>query len=192
MLHLFMAVVLLMGARNSYRGQHGHLLTVSAAPIDSTHLSDSAELQGANATRDGDSGNLHGEEDVAGGGQDNDNSDKGTLQVEVGGDPVALDDLGPIIIYDDGTMRRIANWALLTPLEKTATQKRIVARNKKRLEKLKAGRNGIPKDDPNDNAGEEPKLLPEGVLEPPKHGGDENTWPPTEEESGVTPPRSMF
>ena len=47
---------------------------------------------------------------------------KGTLEVKVGGNPVGLDDLGPIIINEDGTMRRIANWALLTPKEKAATR----------------------------------------------------------------------
>ena len=121
---------------------------------------------------------------------------KGTLEVKVGGNPVGLDDLGPIIINEDGTMRRIANWALLTPKEKAATSRRISTRNKKRLEKLQEKYPDSTSLNADDNDGDsDVMLLPESVPGPPVlvgDGSDDKTWPPVEEESGSVPPRSMF
>ena len=53
------------------------------------------------------------------------------------GESVSLKELGPIIINADGTTRRIANWATLTPQEQESTWRLIGARNKRRLKVLK-------------------------------------------------------
>lgn len=58
-------------------------------------------------------------------------------KIEVGGESLSLDELGPIIINEDGTMRRITNWASLTKGEQLGTIKKITKRNKLRLEKLR-------------------------------------------------------
>lgn len=50
------------------------------------------------------------------------------------GDKVKLDDIGPIIVNDDCSMRRIANWETLTQREKNGAQRRVAARNKRRLD----------------------------------------------------------
>ena len=53
------------------------------------------------------------------------------------GETMALDDLGPIIINNDGTMRRIANWLDMTNDERKHTIRKVSIRNKKRLNVLK-------------------------------------------------------
>lgn len=53
------------------------------------------------------------------------------------GETLALDDLGPIIINKDGTLRRITNWSELTELEKKHTLRKVSLRNHKRLAVLK-------------------------------------------------------
>lgn len=58
-------------------------------------------------------------------------------QIEVGGESVKLEELGPIIVNEDGTMRRITNWHTLTKGEQLGTIKAISKRNKRRLDKLK-------------------------------------------------------
>lgn len=50
------------------------------------------------------------------------------------GETVKLDDIGPIIVNEDCSMRRIANWGTLTERERKGVQKRIAARNRGRLE----------------------------------------------------------
>lgn len=57
--------------------------------------------------------------------------------LEVNGDAVSMDELGPIIVNADGTLRRIENWATLTKHEQATTMKLISRRNKKRLTALK-------------------------------------------------------
>ena len=59
-------------------------------------------------------------------------------KVAVGGGPVAMEALGPIVINSDGTTARITNWPQMTPAEQANTRRVIVARNAKRLAKLKA------------------------------------------------------
>ena len=51
---------------------------------------------------------------------------------------MALDELGPIIVNEDCTMRRIANWETLSPRERRGVQKRVVRRNEERLERCRA------------------------------------------------------
>lgn len=53
------------------------------------------------------------------------------------GETVKLDDIGPIIVNEDCSMRRIANWGRLTQREKNGVQRRIASRNKGRLEKCR-------------------------------------------------------
>ena len=59
--------------------------------------------------------------------------------LEVDGDAVQLDELGPIVVTEDGQMRRIANWSEMTPEERVVTQRRIAQRNAKRLKRLRGG-----------------------------------------------------
>jgi hypothetical protein len=49
------------------------------------------------------------------------------------GERVALDELGPVVVQPDCTLRRIENWGALTPDERAAAQRRLGARNAARL-----------------------------------------------------------
>ena len=64
----------------------------------------------------------------------------GAQSVTVGGEAVAMEELGPIVITTDGTTSRITNWPEMTPAEQEKTRRVIVARNAKRLAKLEAAR----------------------------------------------------
>jgi hypothetical protein len=66
---------------------------------------------------------------------DEKNSESG-IRTLVYGEKLSMDELGPIIINPDGTMRRIANWKELTKGEQESTFRQISARNKKRIEAL--------------------------------------------------------
>ena len=46
---------------------------------------------------------------------------------------VALDELGPLVVHADCTLRRITNWGVKTAAEQQATQARVAARNAARL-----------------------------------------------------------
>ena len=59
-------------------------------------------------------------------------------RLEVGGERVSLDDLGPVIVNKDGSLRRIGNWAELTEHERAAAHRSISARNEVRLAALRA------------------------------------------------------
>eukprot|EP00039_Didymoeca_costata_P027797 m.19207 g.19207 ORF g.19207 m.19207 type:complete len:127 (+) comp6509_c0_seq2:296-676(+) len=64
--------------------------------------------------------------------------DAGTISLDVStGQPVTLDQFGPVIVTEDGKLRRITNWDTLTEKEKQVTIRRISARNKKRLAALR-------------------------------------------------------
>ena len=67
-------------------------------------------------------------------------SDGAAPRVAVGGEAVAMEELGPIVINTDGTTARITNWPQMTPAEQEKTRRVIVARNAKRLAKLEAAR----------------------------------------------------
>jgi hypothetical protein len=131
-----------------------------------------------------------------------------TTRLEVDGDAVKLDHLGPIIVNEDGTMRRIANWDLLTAREKQATFKRIAARNKKRVDALKEK---MPKQAARLEEEVGVELSGDALLLPfsassdaesneedpasPQNGGDgsdESSWPPPENAEYTSPPKSMF
>ena len=49
------------------------------------------------------------------------------------GERVALEELGPIIVNDDCTMRRISNWDALSARERRGVSARVVERNAARL-----------------------------------------------------------
>lgn len=49
------------------------------------------------------------------------------------GEKVALDELGPVIVNSDCTLRRIENWAQKLPHEQADIQRGIAARNAVRL-----------------------------------------------------------
>lgn len=55
------------------------------------------------------------------------------------GDGVALDHLGPLVVNENGTMSRIANWAEMTEIERNNTLRVLGARNMLRLKKLREG-----------------------------------------------------
>ena len=54
------------------------------------------------------------------------------------GDTMRLDELGPIILNEDGTISRITNWDELTQREKDKTFKMIARRNAERAKVLSA------------------------------------------------------
>ncbi|KAL4957916.1 hypothetical protein BDW69DRAFT_155287 [Aspergillus filifer] len=62
-----------------------------------------------------------------------------TTQLDVNGDGVKLDHLGPLIVNTDGTLARIGNWAQMTEMERKNTLRIIGKRNKERLAKIKKG-----------------------------------------------------
>jgi hypothetical protein len=44
-----------------------------------------------------------------------------------------MDELGPLVVHADCTLRRITNWGVKTAAEKAATQARVAQRNAGRL-----------------------------------------------------------
>ncbi|KAI0843603.1 hypothetical protein F5Y06DRAFT_7345 [Hypoxylon sp. FL0890] len=61
-----------------------------------------------------------------------------TQELPVGGEGVKLDKLGPLVVNEDGTMSRIANWAEMAEIERRNTLRILGKRNKERLDALKA------------------------------------------------------
>lgn len=59
-------------------------------------------------------------------------------QLEVGGDSVALERLGPMLVNTDGTLARVANWESMAEDERERTMRIVAKRNAKRLEVLRA------------------------------------------------------
>ena len=60
-------------------------------------------------------------------------------RLEVDGEVAKLDDLGPIVVTEDGKMRYISNWAEMTDEERETTQRVIARRNENRLRRLRGG-----------------------------------------------------
>jgi hypothetical protein len=52
------------------------------------------------------------------------------------GETIRLEEMGPIILNTDGSMRRIENWDTLTEKEKEVSWRRISKRNEERRQKL--------------------------------------------------------
>lgn len=61
-----------------------------------------------------------------------------TTSLEIGGQPVQLDALGPMVVNSDGTISRIANWPNLTDEEKKRTLRVLGARNRIRFAQAEA------------------------------------------------------
>jgi hypothetical protein len=66
----------------------------------------------------------------------------GVTQVNVGGQAVKLDHLGPLVVNKDGTLSRISNWEQMADIEKQNTLRILVKRNQVRTEALKEGQKG--------------------------------------------------
>ncbi|KAK4120016.1 hypothetical protein N657DRAFT_649591 [Parathielavia appendiculata] len=66
-------------------------------------------------------------------------SEEGTTTMQVNGQPIALDKLGPMVVGRDGTISRIANWQEMTDLERENTLRVLGKRNQLRLGNLRAG-----------------------------------------------------
>ena len=69
----------------------------------------------------------------------------GAQSVTVGGEAVAMEELGPIVINTDGTTARITNWPEMTPAEQEKTRRVIVdvaqrCKRWRRRQKLEAAR----------------------------------------------------
>ena len=69
-----------------------------------------------------------------GDGVSGDPDDSGTRKISFG-ETVALEELGPIIVNEDCTMRRITNLEGMTERERRGVQRRVAERNKERLER---------------------------------------------------------
>lgn len=61
----------------------------------------------------------------------------GAPQLEVGGEGVTLDHLGPMVVNKDGSLSRIANWETMSEKEKKNTLRVLGKRNQARLAELK-------------------------------------------------------
>ena len=77
---------------------------------------------------------------------------------------MALDELGPLVVHADCTLRRITNWGVKTHAERQTTQVRVAARNAVRLAACREAeaRGELP-------AGEAPPS-DEAALDGPAHG----------------------
>ena len=60
-----------------------------------------------------------------------------TRQLNVNGEGIKLDHLGPLVVHQDGTMSRIGNWGEMSELERENTLRIIGLRNQQRLKKLR-------------------------------------------------------
>ncbi|KAI1488980.1 hypothetical protein F5X96DRAFT_671128 [Biscogniauxia mediterranea] len=61
-------------------------------------------------------------------------------QVYVGGEGVKLDHLGPLVVHEDGTLSRVANWGEMAEIERENTLRVLGRRNRMRLDALKEKR----------------------------------------------------
>ncbi|KAI0601709.1 hypothetical protein F4775DRAFT_538861 [Biscogniauxia sp. FL1348] len=61
-------------------------------------------------------------------------------QVYVGGEGVKLDHLGPLVVHEDGTLSRVANWGEMAEIERENTLRVLGRRNRMRLDALKKKR----------------------------------------------------
>ena len=57
--------------------------------------------------------------------------------VTIGGGSVQLDQLGPLVVNQDGTLARIENWSEMTEIERERTLRILCKRNAQRIERLK-------------------------------------------------------
>eukprot|EP01038_Epipyxis_sp_PR26KG_P005877 gene5877-8104_t len=69
-----------------------------------------------------------------------DENEERVRQIKLG-ETISMDELGPIIVNSDGTIRRITNWNNLTKQEKESALRLISARNKKRIKAIQDAKN---------------------------------------------------
>ncbi|KAI0865281.1 hypothetical protein F4860DRAFT_460835 [Xylaria cubensis] len=67
-------------------------------------------------------------------------ADGATSTLEVGGAALRLDHLGPLVVNEDGTLSRIANWEKMADIERENTLRILGKRNQVRLAKLRAAK----------------------------------------------------
>ncbi|KAF9152786.1 hypothetical protein BG015_004687 [Linnemannia schmuckeri] len=60
--------------------------------------------------------------------------------LEVNGQDIKLDLLGPVVVNEDGTMSRIDNWHEMADIEKANVRRILLKRNATRLARLRAER----------------------------------------------------
>ncbi|KAI1851680.1 hypothetical protein JX265_010763 [Neoarthrinium moseri] len=60
-----------------------------------------------------------------------------TINLDVGGEGVKLDHLGPLVVNENGTMSRISNWTEMSEIERQNTLRILGKRNQLRLKKLR-------------------------------------------------------
>ncbi|TLD25325.1 hypothetical protein PspLS_06194 [Pyricularia sp. CBS 133598] len=63
--------------------------------------------------------------------------DDGVKQLNVQGGSVSFDHLGPIVVNQNGTMSRVANWPNMTQIERENTVRILGKRNQLRLAALR-------------------------------------------------------
>mmetsp|Transcript_67507 Transcript_67507/g.149578 ORF Transcript_67507/g.149578 Transcript_67507/m.149578 type:complete len:162 (+) Transcript_67507:61-546(+) len=64
-------------------------------------------------------------------------SEDNVTTIEIGGETVKMDKLGPFVVNTDGTIGRISNWHEMTTVEQETTLKLVVRRNRKRMAALR-------------------------------------------------------
>ena len=64
------------------------------------------------------------------------NEDAKARELKLGGPGIKMDELGPLIVNPDGTLRRIANWATLSERERANALRTLKRRNNERIEAL--------------------------------------------------------
>jgi hypothetical protein len=67
-------------------------------------------------------------------------SSSSSSTLEVGGAALRLDHLGPLVVNEDGTLSRIANWEKMADVERENTLRILGKRNQMRLAKLRAAK----------------------------------------------------
>uniref|UniRef100_A0A7S2WQZ3 Uncharacterized protein n=1 Tax=Rhizochromulina marina TaxID=1034831 RepID=A0A7S2WQZ3_9STRA len=65
----------------------------------------------------------------------------GMRTMVVNGNAVTLDELGPVVVSQDGQLRRIDNWQTMSPEEQELTLRMVGRRNQKRLARLRQNGN---------------------------------------------------
>ena len=60
----------------------------------------------------------------------------GTRSIELNGETITLDELGPVVLGEDGRLGRLSNWQDMTEHEQEATLKFVAKRNAKRRQAL--------------------------------------------------------
>lgn len=86
-------------------------------------------------------------------------ADDAPRALEVGGEAVALTEMGPIVINADGSLARISNWSEMSEREREVTKKRITKRNAERLALLRSEQPQSPPPDGSEGSSASGKVL---------------------------------